>query len=348
MKKNLPLIIVALVLAIVAGVVYWTNSGSGTLGDAAKEFAIEDTASVTKIFLADKTGNKSLLERQENGSWLLNGKYLARQDAINTLLKTMKNLEVQSPVGKNARNTVITDMSARGVKVEVYTSYKSDPDKVYYVGGATMNNMGTYMLIEDAEMPYIMHIPGFTGYLSTRYFTEESKWRSTTIFSSDITEITSVKMEYSAKPESSFEIVLGGDKDVSLIDLNYNSKVENFDTAAVWQYLSSFRKVNFEAIENLAVEKIDSILGTPVIFKVSLKDREGHETYLKAYRKRSRYKEGAITEGESEFDVDRMYANINDEKEIVLIQFFVFDRLLRELQYFETDPQMPKANELGS
>lgn len=342
MKKNLPLIIIALVLAVVAGAVYWLNSGSGTLGNAAEDFAVEDTASISKIFLADKAGNQSTLERQDDGSWTLNGKYVARQDAINTLLKTMKSLEVKSPVGKNARNTVIKDMAARSVKVEVYTSYKSSPDKVYYVGGSTMNNMGTYMLVEDAETPYVMHIPGFTGYLTTRYFTEENKWRSTRLFSTDVTGIESVKMEYMAKPESSFEIALGGGNEVSVRSLQYNTEVESFDTAAVWQYLSNFKSINYEAVLDFDEQKVDSILGTQVIFQISLKERSGKETLLKAYRKRSRYKEGAITDQESEYDVDRMYANVNGEKEIVLIQFFVFDRLLRELQYFETDPKTMK------
>jgi hypothetical protein len=47
--------------------------------------------------------------------------------------------------------------------------------KQYYVGHATQDNTGTYMLLTNPETdknyedPFVTHIPGFDGFLSTRY-----------------------------------------------------------------------------------------------------------------------------------------------------------------------------------
>lgn len=341
MKKNLGLIIIAVLLAVGAAFVYFNNKGTGTIGEAAKAFAVEDTAQITKIFLADKAGHQSTLERNDDGSWTLNGKYKARQDAVVTLLATMKNLAVQSPVGKNAKNNILKDMAARATKVEIYTGDKK-PSKVYYVGGATQNNQGTYMFMEKAEEPFVMEIPGFVGYLSTRYFTESHKWRSTVLFSEPIDNIKTARVDYTQHPTKSFEIELHEGNEVTLKALQPEAYVEYFDTTAIAQYLFNFKRINYEAVENFDAAKVDSILNTPVVFKISLTDREGNTTTLKSYRKKSRYTPGHEPENPSEYDVDRMYANINDEKEIVLIQFFVFDKLLKEIDYFETDPVQRK------
>ncbi len=34
-------------------------------------------------------------------------------------------------------------------------------------------------------------------------------------------------------------------------------------------------------------------------------------------------------------DVDRLYALVNDKRDFVMLQFFVFDRVIRPLSYFE-------------
>ena len=58
--------------------------------------------------------------------------------------------------------------------------------KTWYVGTATPSHTGTYMVLETPEgrgaKPYVVHMEGFTGYLSTRFFTSERDWRFTGLF----------------------------------------------------------------------------------------------------------------------------------------------------------------------
>ena len=192
MKKNTILIIIFLALAISAVYLYNEFGGKTTMKRLV-DFAVEDTASVDMIFMVDMDKNQVVLERKNN-AWLVNNKYIARQGSIDKLLETMKNLEVKEFIPQSRMNTTIRVLSSHSTKVEIYQ--KGELNKTYYVGGATQNQSGTYMLLENSSQPCVVTIPGFLGYLSTRYFIEESLWRDPTVFNSNEKDIASVKMEF--------------------------------------------------------------------------------------------------------------------------------------------------------
>ena len=152
----------------------------------AADFAIADTAAVDKIFIADKDGNQALLERSSGRYWKLNGTHLARKDAVDLLLKTFLRARVQRPVPQGELSTVNRLLAGRGKKVEIYQGGET-PVKTWYIGTSTQNHTGTYMVLADAngqlaEEPFIVHMEGFTGFLSTRFFTDEREWRYTGMF----------------------------------------------------------------------------------------------------------------------------------------------------------------------
>lgn len=340
--KNKALIIIAVLLTALAAYLVVTNSNT-TLNIEKTSFAIQDTASVTKIFMADKSGHTVILNRINAGEWNVSNKYDARQDAVNNLLATMNKVEMKAPVGINARENILKDLAARAIKVEVYQNDKLS--KVYYVGGPTPDNSGTYMALEqdgDFSEPYITHIPGFHGYLTTRFIVLDYKWRSSAIFKNPISTINSLKVEYFEKPENSFEITENGNGSYSMKSLKYNAILQSVDSIALKEYLVNYRSVHFEAFEKLKPETLDSILASPPFFRISLTDNEGKTNTVKAFRIKA--KPGAVNlNGDPiEFDPDRMYAKINDEEDIALIQYYTFDNLLKPISWFEVDPKMKK------
>src|SRR6185295_9205473 len=169
-----------------------------------KDFAVEDTASITKIFIADKFGHASAVERVAPGKWTVNGKYPAREEAINTLLLTMKNMEVRSPVAKAAYNTIMKELASRGRKVEIYQN--GELSKTYYVGSATQDQLGTFMFLENSSVPFVLFIPGFDGYLTTRYILDEEEWKEHLILDLSIENIASVTSQDLEQPENSIVI----------------------------------------------------------------------------------------------------------------------------------------------
>ena len=91
MKKNKYILILVVALAIVAAFL-WFSKSSGTISREMMDFAVKDTASITKIFLVDKKNNSILLEKKKPGDWLLNGKYTTSNSMVNMLLETMKRI----------------------------------------------------------------------------------------------------------------------------------------------------------------------------------------------------------------------------------------------------------------
>src|SRR5438105_1951440 len=117
-RSSLLVIVILIALSAAAYYVYKNKSGNSTLDKDARAFKVEDTASIDKIFMADKNGKQVTLERTKSG-WIVNGKYPARQDAMSLLLYTMRMVDVKSPVAHAAKKNILKLMSGRSVKVEI-------------------------------------------------------------------------------------------------------------------------------------------------------------------------------------------------------------------------------------
>jgi hypothetical protein len=349
MKKNKIAISLVLVLLAIAVVILVTYRYS-TLDQRESDFAVQDTATITRIFMADKQLNKVELLRIENG-WLLNGKYAVSSEMMEMLLETLRGLKVKSPVSLASRDNVITRMAAIGIKVEIYQDdyrvnlfdkiklFRHEKlSKVFYVGDATQNNLGTYMLMEEAGQPYIVFIPGFRGFLYTRFSTQADDWKSHVVFSERLIDIKNVELKIIEQPEESFSINMvdaEGNYDITrLVDGN---KVESYDTLKVLNFLTSFRDLRYEGRLNnvLPPMKIDSIIHTPGLAELTLINRIKDTTFVKFFRKSEvpayvRNQPGVLVT----MDLDRAYALINGGEDFVLVQYYTFDKVLYPLSYY--------------
>jgi hypothetical protein len=82
MKKST--IITLTILIALAGLsiyIYKSKGKTSTIDKEASAFSFKDTASIDKIFLADKDGKQVLLEKKSQG-WILDGKYPVRPDIL--------------------------------------------------------------------------------------------------------------------------------------------------------------------------------------------------------------------------------------------------------------------------
>lgn len=350
--KNKKLIIIAIILAPAALWILMQNDNS-TLKESESEFAIRDTSAVTKIFIADKQTNSVILERTANG-WLLNGKYSTNPRVVDFLLETMKRLKIKSPVPKAARDNIVKRMSSIGIKVEIYQEayrinifdmYRMFPyeklSKVYYVGDVTPNNLGTYMLMEDAPDPYITHIPGFRGFLTPRFSPIPDDWKSHKVFNHNLADIASVSMEFLEIPEESFRVdISNSDGSYKLIKLSDNVNISRFDTLRLLNFLTSFNDLRYESRLNnlMSPMYIDSITQSDPLFAVTLVDDKNDTTYILSFNKETLSQE---IRDETYYqlipdDRDRFYALINDGEDFVLMQYYVFDKILNPLSYYKT------------
>lgn len=326
--KNNKLVLILLVILIVIAAYFFISKSNSTLGEL-NDFAIEDTASIDKIFIADAKGDKVTLTRSEK-HWIVEGKHKARPESMDVIMKTFYQIAVKSPVSKAAQNNVIRELATGAIKVEIYQG-KSKPSKVYYIGGATQNHQGTYMLLENdgvkSSAPFIMHIPGFNGYLTTRFYANSLQWRDAAVFNYEPKEIKSLQIHYFEQPENSFTIkqTLG---QFSLYD-EQAKPVEKIDSSKVLQYLGMYEKIYYEMVvmNELSQAKKDSVMASTPFFKIELEDIFGKTTKIVAYHMPNYRKVEDENGVPFPNDVDRMYAVLDDNNFLIYIQFHTFDKI---------------------
>ncbi len=346
MKNNRITIILVGVLSIIAIILIFQNR-KGTLDRKMSEFAISDTATITRIFMADMKNNKVLLEKTSPGIWSVNNNFKANSFGVDLLLKTINNLAVKAPVSKSGYNNVIKQLAVNSVKVEVYQQvhridifntirlFRHEKlSKVYYVGSATPDNMGTFMLMEGSDVPFIVYQPGFRGFVSARFSARLNDWRDHSIFKNLPSDISSIKIEFTETPSESYIIEKFGSSRLEIKSLATNLKLSRFDTIRVVEMINAYKFINFEALlEGLDQKEIDSITASTHLNIITLTDIAGNINKVKTFRLRN--KTGDFDESGNllPYDRNRLYALINDGKEFVLIQYFVFDPITRPLSY---------------
>lgn len=345
MKKNIILLIVFLALGTAAWFVYNKNSSSTLTDQPLADFAIADTASVTKIFISDGKGNKVLVERVPGQTlWKLNNHLLARRDAVNLLLDTFKRIKVRGSLSEKASENMIRVLASSGKKVEIYQG-GDEPSKIYYVGTSTPDHMGTIMLLEipgigRSEIPYITHMEGFTGFLTPRFFIDENEWRYTGYYEFPKLELSKIEVIDNIKPQESFAIEYKGGNDIKLLGgyqpalETYNGAIPVFDTMAVKDYMLLFKKVHFDSYNTmLKPEAMDSIDKVIPAYTIKVTDLNAKTKELKIYLKRAAKKHYDADGNIIPWDMDFLWAKTQDG-EYALAQRFVFNPILVPLNRF--------------
>ena len=303
-----------LFLLIVISSIYLINNENRKIKkEAEKKFSIENINEIDKVFLSDRKGNNIVLKKDED-SWFINERFKVRKDAINTLLTTINEVEVQRPVSNTAYNNVIKQLATTGVKVEIY--YKNNI-KTYTVGGSTSDHLGTYMLMEDGENPYVVHIPGFNGFLSPRYGIQGyeldiNNWRDNTVFEINSENIKEISLYNYDNQNKSFRIT---NKPLKL--LNIDSIATNYNIDKILEYFNLFSKIECERYKGFDVD----LSSERLLYKLNIKYKNNDDILdVYSFSKRNNNK------NQSEPNVERFYARLNNG-EIMLIQKYVFNKV---------------------
>jgi len=353
MKKQKVYVIVACLLAILSVIAIVYKKGGFNKSDAqnlSTIFAIEDTSTITRIFMADMFGDKVLLTKNAEG-WMVDQQRPASKHKINDLLATLGSIRVAQPIAKAGHQSIIEMLAVSSTKVEVYETKplftlfgrpfftKERLLKTYFLGDATQNNLGSYALVEGMSAPYIIYKPGFRGYVTPLFSPKPIDWYSQQVFNTKLTRIQNASFIDVENPENSFFVEKSGPRSFTLLDAHKNV-VLDYDTTLLINMLSEFRERNYETFyPNMENSFKDSIIQYNLYKIVSVTDVDNQTTTMKLYH--------MITVGElwqggdlieeiyHEFNKDRSYATFNENTdEIYTVQFYHFDRQIQPLSYF--------------
>jgi hypothetical protein len=264
----------------------------------------------------------------------------------------MQNLRVVQPVSHNSIDNITKMMAVGSVKVEIYgriplfTLFKKDffvkerKFMTYYMGPATQSNIGNFAIMEGHEdMPCIVYIPGFRGFVTPRYSPFAQEWYSHRLFQTKLTRIQEVIITDYEHPYESFRVEKTGPRFFNLYDAS-NTLISQYDTTKIINFMADFREKNYENLANVSPSERDSIIENNLYKSIQVIDVNGNKTTLFLYKmmgsNESLDELDHIEEVEVCYNRDRCYATLNDDKQqLFTVQYYHFDRLLQPLSYFK-------------
>jgi hypothetical protein len=305
---------------------------SGTLfrsSDAA--FTIRDTASVGKIFLSHNGTGKSVTLERKGDAWVVDGKHPALPSMVRSLLATLYLQEAKHPATEDIREGIIRNLAGAGIKVEVYNK-NGDKMRSFYVGGELAGFTGTAMLMEGSERPYVVNIPGFEGYLTTRFTPELKYWKDRLVFDIAPEQITSVSVRYAQEPLNSFTLTQQNGKLSVALDPSL-SLGKPLNEARTRSYLKFFTKVYAEA-SLMDIPELDSTLRVmPQKGTIDVQGTNGyHKTATIIYYPRTE-RDAAVNQNpttfEEQFNPDRYFAVTNGGADTLSVPISSFEKIFR-------------------
>jgi len=276
------IIIILLSILVILGV---KNNKTHTRLDK-QNFSISDTLSINQIILENRNLEKITLKRiAQHNYWSLNDSLIANKYSIDLILKTIKEMRVKQPIARAALNNIIKRMAIQNTKVDVFCNGKLE--KTYYISGETPDQLGTFMMLKNAIEPYIMHIPGFNGYLSSRFSCKENLWRSKKIF--NIRQIDNVQYRIPKSEKNQYILIP-------------NQKINKI-------YCESFLNQN-------QILNFHDIINREAFLEIKIIKKTGKHDVLKCIRKKPVNK---LKYKEHKYDRERFYAFINNQ--LMLVQY---------------------------
>lgn len=325
-----------LLFVVLAGLTGWMlfvqPDDRSTMAGWDRDFAVPETDNIQKIFIADRQGNQTTLERRD-GYWLYNGQYKARPTAMDNLLDAVSRIEMKYKPPKAMVEGMVRDLATNGIKVEIYGS-GDELLKAYYVGGGTADERGTHLIKEGAEQPYVGHLPGWTGNLRYRFSLKGDEWRDRSVFDLAPEEIQAVTVEYPKQKSKSFRLERTENGFAVRPFYQTTPSIQKpLQKGKVAVFLEGFDNLGAEAFENVNPRQ-DSVRQLIPFSIINVENRQGQEREVRLFpihpQQAVEYSTGRLVGPDM---VERYFADLSTG-DFMLVQNRVVKRILWGYDFF--------------
>jgi hypothetical protein len=324
MKKIIALLVVLLGIGIATYMALKPKKQAFVNAD----ISVPNSDKVQKLLLVDMQGNKAVLTKTGN-EWILNDTLIGRKDAVDNILKILKNIQPTQPVTKGSHNAVIKELAVTGTKVEAY-----DADgKVltsFTIGSSINNGKSNFILKKGADRPYLYKDGGFIGDISTSFFTSVAEWRDRKIMRYNADSIAKVWICYNDFADSNFVI----DNSTNEYNMQYIIGTPiNVSHTKVKDYLKEFSSKYCLNYEN-QMENVDSIKYKGKYFGcivVATKSKQQDTLHLVRLKANQRVDKSTVIDGVI-YDQESMFAYT--KKDLMVLQSESFAKILATPSYF--------------
>ena len=138
--RNKKIFFISIVIILLFGLFFIEENKTSSFNT--ELFSVTDTLSINKIIISDRYDNEIEL-RRNNNHWIVNDSYLVRNDAIKTLLSTLKNIRIKNLLSNEIEKNIEKQISTLGVGVIIYNNKKKINS--FIVGPSTRDHLGTYI-----------------------------------------------------------------------------------------------------------------------------------------------------------------------------------------------------------
>ena len=285
-------------------------------------FSVTDTLSINRIIISDRYDNEIEL-RRNNNRWIVNDSYLVRNDAIKTLLSTLKNIRIKNLLSNEIEKNIEKQISTLGVGVSIYNNNKKINS--FIVGPSTRDYLGTYIYHLKTKKTYSTHIPGFNGFLSPRFGIQAnrikiSNWRNQTLIDYKPNLIDSIYSYNFSNSAKSFKLICDKENKIK----NYkNETIKDINHRNLNLFLNSFTNLNVEKYLN---DNITNNLSNPhkkiIIYSKNNIDSLVFYSFISKQ-----------VDNTNNYNIKRKIV-IKNNKDICLVQDYVFNKVLINIDDF--------------
>ncbi|MBU8893936.1 MAG: DUF4340 domain-containing protein [Bacteroidales bacterium] len=322
--------IIILIIVIVFAAIYYFSNTEGTLNIRYSNFPIDKPDEITEIRIS--SGEHQINLNKNSDYWRVNNKYRARENNIKNFVTALSLIDIFSPVSKTEKEQIRGILESEGVLVEIIKNKRTH--RKYYVSRPAMNSEKTYMMKYRSREPFLVRIPSYKGNVADLFITDKNFWRDKTLFDYQQQDIKRISVSYPENTEKSFSVINSEDGSIALKQTFTDSYVDNFNVEKLTRYLTYFQNIVFENIvANLSQSVSDSIFNSRPYSVLSVEDINGSINELKIYRRPSEKEFDEFGE-KIKYDFNRAYASFNENNELLIIQYYIFDPLLKEIDYF--------------
>lgn len=329
MKKSTIALGVLLLLGVLA-LVFIRGGSFGTLPNSEVEFSVKDSESIGMIFLGNKSGERVKLTRVDENNWLVDDNRPAKKESIRNILWVIRRMEVRRPVPSKARENIVKHLAGENVKVEVF-DLEGELLRSYFLGNASKGYKGNYVLLEGAENPYEVYVPGFKGFLTGYFHTTAKDWFSRVVFDSGPGAIRSVSINYPHKPQEGFRLVVNSRQDIDMFRVTDGSESEEpLVSSRALDYLNFFQDIRAEAY--LDMDRVDSIKNSTPFCEMELIEKGGKSSRFTVYympAQKGTKRSLSLGQNLPDYDVDRFLGLKEGDDQVMLIQTTIFEKLWR-------------------
>jgi len=334
------LLILLLLLVIACSLYFFLDGGDDKKMTALKSernFSLDNLGQLQKIIITERNKKPVILVKSNDDTWQLNNKYLARENAVDNLLEVIKQVQIKYIPEKAAINNILEEMRTIGVQVDLYA--KDDKLlKSYQVGGATQDERGTYMIMNNdnatTPQPFVMQIPSIEGSVRGRFILSEKDWRDRAIINGDTDDLSFIHVEYPSLPNESFRIKVDNDE-FNLLSEN-GDKLPSYNKNKVKGYVQGFDKIYAEYIDNQNPLR-DSISNLVPFSKISFATSETDTKTIKLfplsdllYERGDTFSINQLQQVGGRYFVDCSWGDF------MLVQHRLIGKLLRGKSFFES------------